>query len=179
MMCRRRVRMNVRSLVLVLIILSLSAASRIGLTQTSVRSPEPILLSTETLSTRTALLSAAKATGNAPKDLPECRDFERLDQPVKFYWAGMDDVVQNTPKDNWTYYRCGESRAELSQFYRLSMPKSPYDWLQTYSEDRAEATMIVYYHLSTRRWLHLWFLPCESDDRASYLVAAWWTVTPT
>lgn len=178
-MFRKRVLMTIRSLIVILIMPSLSAASRMAPTQISVHLLAPTPLSTETLLARTAFLPAPKVLGNAPKDIPICRDSKRLDQPVNFYWAGMNDVVRDTPKNNWTYYSCGQSRAELSEFYRLSMPKPPYDWLQTYSEDRAEATMIVYYHLSTRRWLHLWFLPCESDDQASYLVAAWWTVTPT
>jgi hypothetical protein len=104
-----------------------------------------------------------------------------LDQPVKFSWVGIEDVVRDTPETNWTYYRCGQSQAALSAFYQQWMPKFPYNWLEAYWEERGEAMMGVYFYNSgsstvPNRWLYLWFLPEKSNDQTSYLVAAWWDI---
>jgi len=118
----------------------------------------------------------------APTDVPACEDAKNLDQPVKFLWTGMEDVVQNTPESNWTYYRCAQPQAALSAFYRQWMPKRPYNWIEAYWEVRADATMGVYFHSGDstvpNRWLYLWFLPEKSGEPISYLAVAWWNVRP-
>jgi hypothetical protein len=112
----------------------------------------------------------------APADVPACKDVKALDQPIDFEWAGIDDVMRDAPKTNWTYYRCAQSPAMLSAAYRRWMLQSPYNWIEAHWEERPGATLGVYFHKDPDRWLYLWFLPYKSDPQASDLVAAWWEV---
>ena len=145
--------------------------------------PPSLSLPTVTLQPPTGALPTPMSRRIAPADVPACADAKNLDQPVEFFWAGMEDVIQNTPESNWTYYHCAQSQVALSAFYRQWMPKQPYNWIETYWEVRADATMGVYFHSSgvstiLNRWLYLWFLPEKSGEQTSYLVVAWWNVRP-
>ena len=90
----------------------------------------------------------------------------------------MEDIVRDTPTTNWTYYQCAQSQISLAAFYRLWMSKPPYNWLEAHWEERANATMGVYFHKDPDRWLYLWFLPAKDTEQISYLVVAWWNVRP-
>ncbi len=170
--------MNVRAILVLLMILCFLTGCAAASTPTPTRlpTPTPIPLPTATLMPPTALLPTPIGRGNAPTDVPACKDAKSLDQPVKFSWAGIEDIVRDTPESNWTYYGCGQSQAAMSTFYRLWMPKPPYNWLEAYWEERPEATMAVYFHKDPDRWLYLWFLREKSNEPTSDLVAAWWNV---
>ncbi len=117
----------------------------------------------------------------APAGVPGCKEARSMDQALQFTWVGIEDVIQNTPAANWTYYHCGQSRAALTAFYQHWMPRQPYGWIEYHWEERPEATMAVYYYTTStagvpNRWLHLWILPDSSTAEGSNLVAAWWGV---
>ncbi len=143
----------------------------------------PIPVPLVTLDPPRGFLPTPIADRIAPQDVPGCKDAQNLNQPVKFSWVGIEDVVQNTPELNWNYYRCSQSQVSLAAFYRQWMIKPPYNWLETYWEERTEVAMGVYYNNSgnatiPNRWLYLWFLPEKAHDQISYLVVAWWNVRP-
>ncbi len=112
----------------------------------------------------------------APANVPACEDAEYLQQPVEFAWSGIDDIVRDAPATNWTYYHCDQSPATLAAFYRQWMVKAPFTWIETFWEERHNATLGAYYHKDPDRWLYLWFVSKADDREVSNLVAAWWNV---
>ncbi len=166
---------------ILLMVLAFSSGCIAAPTPTPTPIPTSTPSPTATLESPTGLLPTPVGNRSTPADVPACKGALVLDQPIQFSWAGIDDVVQSTPETNWTYYRCDGSRAALSAFYRQWMPTSPYGWIETYWEERAEATLGVYFYSTgtapvPSRWLYLWFLPENSDSQSSNLVAAWWNV---
>jgi hypothetical protein len=117
-----------------------------------------------------------------PADVPACMGVQSLDRlPFRFAWDVADksyaNPYDNAPLENWTYYRCAASLADLVIFYRrvLTLP----NWEQHASDPRPEGTLIIYdnaLNVTTvdHRWLYLWMLPDPSASRSSLLVAAWW-----
>ncbi len=120
----------------------------------------------------------------APASVPACQEVQALETPVQFSWAGIEDIVQNAPEANWTYYRCAGSPAALAAFYRQWMPEAQYRWAEERSEQQPAGTMAAYFTntgnpADPNRWLYLWFLPDPSSERTSYLVMAWWIAPKT
>ena len=174
--------MNVRNLLILWLGLCFSSACTTASTPTPIHlaSPTPVPVPTVTVMPPRALLpTPGVGGGNVSPDVPACTSAESVDQPVKFPWAGIDDIVRDTPETNWTYYRCGEAQSAMSAFYRQWMVQPPYNWIQAHWEERVEATMGVYFHKDPDRWLYLWFLPEKSGEQTSYLVLAWWDVRPS
>ncbi len=181
--------MNIRLWSLLIIALYLSSACAAApvttLTRTPIRIPSPTSLPTAALESPLLLLPSPQGDRYAPPDVPACRGAKLMDEPIKFSWestahSSTNVGFSNVPESKWTYYRCNESRAALSAFYRQFMPKPPYHWLEMDVEARNEGTLAVYNNSPVRsstqgyRWVYLWFLPEKSDDLVSYLVAAWW-----
>jgi hypothetical protein len=142
--------------------------------------PTPVPSPTLNLPSPTGVMSTAVLNRRAPADVPACPGAQDLDQPIKFSWTGIEDVRQSAPESNWTYYHCNDSQPRVEVFYRRWMPE-PYRWVHTYWEERADATLDVYFYSTgtssvPSRWLYLWFLPDASAKQSSYLVAAWWEV---
>jgi hypothetical protein len=152
----------------------------VGCTITPTPSPVPTPVSSPTLilPSPTGLMSTAVLNRLAPANVPACPGAQDLDKPIELSWTGMEDVRQSTPELNWTFYRCNESQSTVAAFYRRWMPE-PYRWVQTYWEERTNATLGIYFYSTgtsslPNRWLYLWFLPDASAKRNSFLVAAWW-----
>jgi hypothetical protein len=175
--------MNIRAFFLLWVGLAFSSGCTAAGAPTVVPSPTTLPNSSPAviLAPPVGLLPTPSGNRLAPADVPACKDAQTLQQPVQFVWAGIDDIVRDTPETNWTYYRCGQSQISLSASYRQWMLKPPYSWIETYWEGRREATMGVYYGNSgssslPNRWLYLWFLPESSAPLSSSLVAAWWNI---
>lgn len=122
-------------------------------------------------------------TGNhlAPADVPACQGAQNLEQPIEFSWAGIEDIVQNAPESHWTFYRCNEPLSVVTTRYRQWLPLPQYSWTRYQWEERANATLGVFYYSTSalgvpNRWLYLWFLPDSSSKQISYLAAIWWEV---
>lgn len=136
--------------------------------------PSPTLI----LPSPTGEMSTALPNRLAPADVPACPGAQELEKPIEFSWTGIEDVRQSAPESNWTFYRCNAPQATVAAFYRRWMPEQ-YRWVQPHWEERANASLGVYFYSSStqgapNRWLYLWFLPDASTKQNSYLVAAWW-----
>jgi hypothetical protein len=143
--------------------------------------PTPVPSPTVIVPSPPGVMSTSVPNGRAPADVPACPGAQDLDKPIEFSWTGIEDVRQSTPESNWTFYRCNAPPATVAAFYRRWMPEVPYGWAQYPWEERASATLGVYYYTTItpgvpNRWLYLWFLPDSSTTQSSYLVAAWWEV---
>ncbi len=141
--------------------------------------PTPVLPPTVGVTTPSGMLSTSVVNRQAPANVPACPEAQALDQPIEFTWTGSEDVRHNAPDSNWTYYRCGEPRASLAEFYRRWMPEMPYGWVQMYWEERTGATMGVFFYTASginepNRWLYLWFLGDNASPQDAHMVAAWW-----
>jgi len=161
------------------LVIALCLSSACAAAPTPTRAPAPTV--SPTTAPRAPTLLLPKPTGNryAPPDVPACKDARLLNETIRFAWEKTTHVFSNIPENQWTFYRCAQSRAALTVFYRQQMPTPPYHWLETDFEERTEATLVVYNNSPvsvTRgyRWVYLWILPEKSDDQVSYLVAAWW-----
>ena len=168
--------MNGRAVFVLSIVMGLSSGCVAASTPTPVSTPLPS--PTAIPEPPTGWLPSPIGNRNAPADVPACKDAQSLDQPIRFTWAGIEDIVQNAPETNWTYYRCGQSRATLAAFYRQWLPEPQYHWTEYHWEERAQATLGVYFYSTStpgvpNRWLYLWFVPDKTADQVSYLVAAW------
>jgi hypothetical protein len=142
--------------------------------------PSSIPSPTATFELPIAFLPTPGADRSAPTDVPACKDVQVLEQPIQFSWPGLEDVAENAPETNWTYYRCGQSQAAASAFYRHWMSTTEYHWVEYSWDEGAGGTLGVFYSSSVNladpnRWLYLWFLPEQSSNESSYLVAAWWS----
>ncbi len=173
--------MNVSSWFIVLIALWMCVGCAITPTPTPSPVPTPVPSPTIILPKPTGVMSTTVMNRLAPSDVPACPGAQDLEQPIEFAWAGIEDVRQSTPSSNWIFYRCNESQAILEAFYKYWMPEDQYRWVQTYWEERANATLgVFYYNTSTygvpNRWLYLWFLQDSSAKQTSYLAVAWWEV---
>ena len=173
--------MNVGGWFIPLIALWVGVGCTVSSPPTPTPSPMPAPSPTLILEPPTGLLPTPVGNRRAPADVPACKDAQNLEKPVEFAWAGIEDVVQSAPESNWTFYRCSESQSSLSAFYRQWMPGLQNQWTQFHWEERANATLGVYYFSTStpgvpNRWLYLWFLPDSSTQQTAYLVAAWWQV---
>ena len=146
--------------------------------------PSPVSSPTVIVPSPTDVMSTTVLNRHAPADVPACPGTQDLDKPIEFSWTGIEDVRQNTPVSNWTFYRCNAPQPTVVAFYRRWMPELPYRWTQYPLEERAGATLGIYFYTTStlgvpNRWLYLWFLPDSSTTQSSYLVAAWWEVPKT
>ncbi len=176
--------MSVRTTFVLLIALCFSCGCEPVSPSNTLPSPTTSPSPTAVLPVPTTLLPTPTNDRVAPNNVPACKDARYAEQPVKFVWSGIEDIIRDAPETNWTYYHCPQSRATLASSYREWMVKSPYNWIETHWEERAEATMGVYYGNSgsssiPNRWLYLWFLPESSAGSSSSLVAAWWNIPPS
>lgn len=157
----------------------------LGLGSGCVLAPTPLTAPTSIPSATAALETPPRGLptplGNryAPADVPACQDAQVLPDPIQFAWAGIEEIVATAPETNWTYYRCNQSPAALTAFYRRWMPEAQYHWAQIRWEQQDATTLGVYFTntgnpADPNRWLYLWFLPDESGPQRSYLAAAWW-----
>jgi len=170
--------MNVRGWSILLIVLWICAGCAITPTPTPSPVPTPVPSPTVIVPSPTGVMSTAVLNLRAPADVPACPGAQELDKPIEFAWAGIEDVRQSTPESNWIFYRCSAPQATVAAFYRRWMPEQ-YRWLHDYREERADATLDVYFYSTgtlsvPSRWLYLWFLPDASAKQSSYLVSTWW-----
>lgn len=140
--------------------------------------PTPVPSPTVMVPTPTGVMATKISNRKAPADVPACPEAQDLDKPVALSWSGIEDVLQSTPESNWTYYRCNAPQTTVAAFYRRWMPEQ-YRWVHTFSEERTNAILDVYFYSTgtsglPNRWLYLWFLPDDSTRQNSDLVAAWW-----
>lgn len=168
--------MSVRTTFVLLIALGFSCGCLPVSTPTPAPSPTASRSPTMVLPVPTSLLPTPTNNRFAPDNVPACKDARYLEQPLKFVWPGIDDIVRDAPERNWTYYHCAQSPATLASSYRQWMVEAPYAWIETYWEEQSTATLGAYYHKDPDQWLYLWFLPEANDRDASGLVAAWWNV---
>ncbi len=168
--------MSVRTTLVLLIALGLSCSCTPVATPTPVPSPTVRPSPTLDLPAPSGLLPTPTNDRLAPASVPACQGAIYLEQPIKFTWAGIDDILQDAPAKNWTYYHCVQNPEMLAASYRQWMVKDPYAWMETYWEERPDATLGAYFSARLDQWLYVWFLSDPGDLRASNLVAAWWNV---
>lgn len=142
--------------------------------------PAPIPSPTVAVPTPTGMMLTKITNRKTTADVPACPGAIDMEIPIDFPWAGIEDIRQSTPESNWTYYHCNDSQPMVEAFYRRWMAE-PYRWVHTYSEERTNATLDVYFYSTgtssePSRWLYLWFLPDASSKQSSYLVSTWWQV---
>ncbi len=169
--------MSVRAVFVMCLAIFLCPACSPASTPTPVPTPRPS--PTVVLPTPTGLRASAVSDHYAPAAVPACKGTQGLERSIVFSWVGIEDIMQNAPEPNWTYYRCAESPDALAAFYRYWMPDAQYRWIGEQWEQQPSGTMAAYFTntgnpADPNRWLHLWFLPDPSSVHSSYLVAAWW-----
>jgi hypothetical protein len=112
-----------------------------------------------------------------PADIPKCKGLKALDKPLKFAWAGIEDM--KTESGIWYYYHCDEKPIEVANLFKTKMPNAPFSWLENgWVERPGEGTLGIYFHTARQTWTYAWFLADDAAAGASYLVLSQQDTTP-
>ena len=102
--------------------------------------------------------------------LPRCEGIQILPSPIKFNWPNIEKHLKEYQDGLWGYYSCEETQEIVAAFYRVQLPKPPFNAYEMNWFVAPEGAVGVFY--DGLFWTIVWIVPQSGDLQKSYVIVA-------